>query len=117
MLRRDFVGLLPAGTLAAQSRHLTAGEALKDLLEGNQRFVTGKTLNPRRSPADFSKLAPGQAPDAVVVGCADSRVPPEILFDQGVGDLFVIRAAGNVVSGAARDGSRAQPMRRSEIGA
>ena len=62
--------------------------------------MTGKTLNPRRSPADFSKLAPAQAPDAVIVGCADSRVPPEILFDQGVGDLFVIRVAGNVVSGA-----------------
>src|SRR3954454_18676793 len=100
MLRRDFMGLLPAGALAAQSRRLTADEALKDLLEGNQRFVTGKTLNPRRSPADFSKLAPAQAPDAVILGWAASRVPPENLFDQGVGDLFVIRVAGNVVSGA-----------------
>ena len=100
MWRRDFIALLPAGAVAAQSRRLTADEALKDLLAGNERFVTGKTLNPRRSPADFSKLAPGQAPDAVIVGCADSRVPPEILFDQGVGDLFVIRVAGNVVSGA-----------------
>src|SRR3954465_4855466 len=100
MLRRDFIGLLPAGALAAQSRRLTGDEALKDLLEGNERFIAGKTLNPRRSPADFSKLAPAQAPDAVIVGCADSRVPPEILFDQGVGDLFVIRVAGNVVSGA-----------------
>ena len=57
-------------------------------------------MNPRRSPGDFSKVASAQAPDAVIVGCADSRVPPEILFDQGVGDLFIIRAAGNVVSGA-----------------
>ena len=100
MWRREFIALLPAGALAAQSRRLTADESLKDLLEGNERFVAGKTLNPRRSPADFSKLAPAQAPDAVIVGCADSRVPPEILFDQGVGDLFVIRVAGNVVSGA-----------------
>jgi carbonic anhydrase len=100
MLRRDFIGLLPAGALAAQSRRLTGDEALKDLLEGNERFIAGKTMNPRRSPADFSKVASAQAPDAVIVGCADSRVPPEILFDQGVGDLFVIRAAGNVVSGA-----------------
>jgi carbonic anhydrase len=100
MWRREFIALLPAGVLAAQSRRLTADEALKDLLAGNERFVTGKTLNPRQSPADFSKLALGQAPDAVIVGCADSRVPPEILFDQGVGDLFVIRVAGNVVSGA-----------------
>jgi carbonic anhydrase len=94
------MALLPAGVLAAQSPRLTADESLKDLLEGNERFTSGKTMNPRRSPADFSKLAPAQAPDAVIVGCADSRVPPEILFDQGVGDLFVIRVAGNVVSGA-----------------
>jgi len=100
MWRREFIALLPAGALAAQSRRLTADESLKDLLEGNERFMSGKTMNPRRSPADFSKLAPAQAPDAVIVGCADSRVPPEILFDQGVGDLFVIRVAGNVVSGA-----------------
>jgi carbonic anhydrase len=100
MLRREFLGLLPVGALAAQSRHQTADEALKDLLEGNQRFVAGRALNPRRSPADFSKLASGQAPDAVIIGCSDSRVPPEILFDQGVGDLFVIRVAGNIVDGA-----------------
>jgi len=100
MRRREFIALLPARALAAQSRRLTADESLKDLLAGNERFVAGKTLNPRQSPADFSKLATGQTPDAVIVGCADSRVPPEILFDQGVGDLFVIRVAGNVVSGA-----------------
>ncbi|HEY1216929.1 MAG TPA: carbonic anhydrase [Bryobacteraceae bacterium] len=100
MRRREFLALLPASALAAQSRLLTADESLKDLLAGNERFVAGKPLNPRQSPADFSKLATGQTPDAVIVGCADSRVPPEILFDQGVGDLFVIRVAGNVVSGA-----------------
>ena len=100
MRRREFIALLPASGLAAQSRRLTADESLKDLIAGNERFVGGKTLNPRQSPADFSKLASGQTPDAVIVGCADSRVPPEILFDQGVGDLFVIRVAGNVVSGA-----------------
>jgi carbonic anhydrase len=100
MRRREFLALLPASTLAAQSRRPTADEALKDLMAGNERFVAGKTLNPRQSPADFSKLALGQAPDAVIVGCSDSRVSPEILFDQGVGDLFVIRVAGNVISGA-----------------
>jgi carbonic anhydrase len=100
MWRREFIALLPATALMAQPKRLTADESLKDLLEGNERFVAGKTLNPRQSPTDFSKLAQGQAPDAVIVGCADSRVPPEILFDQGVGDLFVIRVAGNVVSGA-----------------
>jgi len=100
MLRREFMALLPAGALAAQSQRRTADEELKELLAGNRRFVTGHTLNPRQSPADFSKLASGQMPNAIIVGCADSRVPPEILFDQGVGDLFVIRVAGNVVSGA-----------------
>src|SRR3954454_8250075 len=100
MRRREFVSLLPASALAGQATRLTADESLKDLMSGNARFVAGKTLNPRQSPADFSKLAPGQTPDAVIVRCDGSRVPPEILFDQGVGDLFVIRVAGNVDSGA-----------------
>jgi len=82
----------------AQSRRPTADEVLQDLMTGNQRFVAGKMVNPRQSPAEFSSLASGQTPDAVIVGCADSRVPPEILFDQGVGDLFVIRVAGNVAA-------------------
>ena len=77
-----------------------AAEVLKRLLEGNQRFVRGETTSPRRSPADFRPLAEGQRPVAVIVGCSDSRVSPELLFDQGVGDLFVIRVAGNIVSGA-----------------
>jgi carbonic anhydrase len=98
--RRGFLSLVPAGLLATSSGRPSADEALNDLMSGNARFVAGKTLNPRQSPADFSKLAAGQTPDAVIVGCADSRVPPEILFDQGVGDLFVIRVAGNVIDGA-----------------
>lgn len=78
---------------------LAADEALQRLLKGNQRFVHGSTKNPRRAPADFRALAEGQRPVAVIMGCADSRVPPELLFDQGVGDLFVVRVAGNVVGG------------------
>jgi carbonic anhydrase len=62
--------------------------------------VKGETTSPRRSPGDFRPLAEGQQPFAVIVGCADSRVSPELLFDQGIGDLFVVRVAGNVVSGA-----------------
>jgi carbonic anhydrase len=73
---------------------------LEDLLEGNSRFVEGKLLHPRRAPKDFTALAAGQAPRAVIVGCADSRVAPELVFDQGIGDLFVVRIAGNVISGA-----------------
>ena len=78
---------------------LAADEALQRLLKGNQRFVHGSTKNPRRAPADYGALAAGQRPVAVIMGCADSRVPPELLFDQGVGDLFVVRVAGNVVGG------------------
>src|SRR5712691_11698228 len=77
-----------------------ADDVLRRLREGNERFVKGATVSPRRSPEDFRPLAEGQRPMAVIVGCADSRVPPEILFDRGVGDLFVVRVAGNVIGGA-----------------
>jgi carbonic anhydrase len=79
---------------------LTPDEILDKLIEGNKRFVKGEVTNPRRKPEDFAKLAEGQNPLAVIVSCADSRVSPELLFDQGVGDLFVVRVAGNVISGA-----------------
>jgi carbonic anhydrase len=74
--------------------------ALRMLIEGNKRFVEGRLLHPRRTPKDFMAVAEGQKPFAVIVGCADSRVPPEVLFDQGIGDLFVVRVAGNIVDGA-----------------
>jgi carbonic anhydrase len=69
-------------------------------MAGNQRFVKGELKHPRRQPEDFAPLAKGQAPLAVIVGCSDSRCLPEIAFDQGVGDLFVARVAGNIVDGA-----------------
>ena len=75
-------------------------DSLRRLLEGNSRFAKGEIIHPGRKPADFQPLAKGQNPIAAIVACADSRVPPEILFDQGIGDLFVIRIAGNYVSGA-----------------
>src|SRR5690349_9015639 len=74
-----------------------ADEVLRTLLAGNSRFVEGQPANPRRRPEDFAALAEGQSPVAVIIGGADSRVAPELLFDQGVGDLFVVRVAGNVV--------------------
>ncbi len=112
LTRRDLLrlGVLTAGALvlggpAAQAASPgpagpPAGEVLKRLLEGNQRFMRGEAASPRRGPDDFRPLAEGQRPMAVIVGCSDSRVPPELLFDQGVGDLFVVRVAGNVVKGA-----------------
>jgi carbonic anhydrase len=74
-----------------------ADEALKTLLDGNKRYVSGKTKGPNRSAARREELAKGQHPIAIVVSCSDSRVPPELLFDQGFGDLFVVRTAGNIV--------------------
>jgi carbonic anhydrase len=94
-----FSGL--SGPKAADTLARPKPEAvLEQLLQGNQRFAEGKLLHPRRGPRDFAALAQGQAPHAVIVGCADSRVAPELVFDQGVGDLFVVRIAGNIVSGA-----------------
>lgn len=91
---------LPAGRAGQGIARVGAEEALRELLAGNERFVNGRTISPRRSPADFRGLAEGQYPFAAIVGCADSRVAPEILFDVGKGDIFVVRVAGNVVGGA-----------------
>lgn len=78
---------------------ISAQEALVRLQQGNQRFVSGELDNTRsRSPARRAKLAAGQAPFAAILGCSDSRVPQELLFDQGLGDLFVMRVAGNIVT-------------------
>jgi carbonic anhydrase len=84
----------------AQSKKVTADDALKQLMEGNARFAKGEAIHPRRSPADFRAVSESQSPIAIVVACADSRVSPELLFDAGVGELFVIRVAGNVVDRA-----------------
>lgn len=77
----------------------TAIEALERLREGNRRFVSGvRSLESLMSQARRSELVTGQEPFAVILGCSDSRVPVEIVFDQGLGDLFVIRVAGNVAA-------------------
>jgi carbonic anhydrase len=95
------VGLSGLPSLAAETAASSKPDAvLEKLLHGNQRFISGKLLHPRRTPQDFAASAAGQAPHAVIVGCADSRVAPELVFDQGIGDLFVVRIAGNIVSGA-----------------
>lgn len=71
-------------------------EALKRLEEGNKRFVEGKSQHPRADQARIKETAQAQEPFATILSCSDSRVPVEVLFDQGIGDLFVIRVAGNV---------------------
>jgi len=78
---------------------LSALEALERLREGNRRFVAGvRTLDALLSQTRRDEFVAGQEPFAVVLGCSDSRVPVEIVFDQGLGDLFVIRVAGNVTA-------------------
>jgi carbonic anhydrase len=78
---------------------IPAQEALERLRAGNRRFVSGtRSLDSLASQAHRPELANGQAPFAIILGCADSRVPAEIVFDQGLGDLFVIRVAGNIVA-------------------
>jgi len=71
-------------------------EALARLKEGNARYVSGNATHPDQSIAYRKDLANGQTPFAAILSCSDSRVPPEIIFDQGLGDLFSIRVAGNV---------------------
>jgi carbonic anhydrase len=76
---------------------LTAWKALK---EGNERFVAGKPLHPSQSIEHRASLAESQKPTVVVFGCGDSRVAAEIIFDQGLGDMFVVRTAGHVIDSA-----------------
>src|SRR5687767_14636034 len=78
---------------------MSAREALEHLRVGNRRFASGvRSSDILASEARRSELAAGQEPFAIILGCSDSRVPAEIIFDQGLGDLFVIRVAGNVVA-------------------
>jgi len=77
---------------------ISAREALQRLREGNQRFVSDEQGDASTSQTRRRALVAGQEPFAIILGCSDSRVPAEIVFDQGLGDLFVIRVAGNIVA-------------------
>ena len=76
-------------------------DALAKLKAGNERYVQSKLEHPNHSTEKRNELATGQHPYAIILSCSDSRVPPEIVFDQGLGDLFVIRVAGNVIDNIA----------------
>jgi carbonic anhydrase len=83
---------------------ISALEALERLREGNRRFVSGdRSSEPVMSQMRLTELAAGQEPFAIILGCSDSRVPAELVFDQGLGDLFVIRVAGNIVASSQVD--------------
>jgi carbonic anhydrase len=74
-----------------------ANDVIAELRIGNQRFRDGRAQGPRRGAEHRRAAAAGQAPKAAVLTCSDSRVSPELLFDQGIGDLFVVRTAGHVI--------------------
>jgi carbonic anhydrase len=76
----------------------TSDEALARLVAGNERFVRGEARFPTVQKEILAELAKGQRPYATVLGCSDSRVPPELIFDAGFGELFIVRVAGNVIS-------------------
>jgi carbonic anhydrase len=90
-------------SFAAEPSKVSPDEALKLLIEGNARFVSGHLTHagPEQIAEARDTLSEGQSPFAVIVGCSDSRVGPEIVFDQGLGDLFVVRTAGEVVDATA----------------
>ncbi|MFJ4677855.1 MULTISPECIES: carbonic anhydrase [Kitasatospora] len=77
--------------------HLTPQVAFETLLAGNRRFVAGSPNHPNQDAARRAQTAPSQTPFAVLFGCSDSRLAAEIIFDQGLGDLFVVRTAGHVL--------------------
>src|SRR5213594_2971885 len=98
------VSLLGANQLAraADPAHpeqpaVAPAEAIAKLKEGNGRYASGKLQHPGQTTERRAELTKDQHPFAVIVSCSDSRVPPEIVFDQGLGDLFVVRVAGNVI--------------------
>lgn len=80
-------------------------EALARLVRGNARFVAALASNPNQTIERREQVAGGQTPFAIILGCSDSRVAPEIVFDQGIGDLFVVRVAGNVFDNSVGLGS------------
>jgi carbonic anhydrase len=85
-------------TLKTHEAIPTADEALQRLIDGNRRFLRGEARFPTVQKDILADLAQGQQPYATILGCSDSRVPPELVFDAGFGELFIVRVAGNVLS-------------------
>jgi carbonic anhydrase len=91
------LGLLGGGAWAEGAAGLRPDDALARLKEGNARYVKGRLKHPNGAPKRRTEVAQKQKPFAIVLSCADSRVPPELVFDQGIGDLFVVRTAGQAI--------------------
>lgn len=88
-----------AATISAFSKEnrISSSESIQRLLEGNHRYVLDELEHPNTTPTRRDAISSKQTPFAIIVGCSDSRVSPEIIFDQGLGDLFIVRVAGNVI--------------------
>lgn len=91
------LALVLATLMSCQSRYEEALPPLEALKAGNQRFMSGHPVHPHETLKRLRDLKKGQYPHTVVVSCSDSRVPPELIFDQGLGDIFSVRTAGNVI--------------------
>jgi len=96
-LHRGSCAMDPGGVVSTLPVRYTAQQALDRLIEGNARFVQGTARFPTVQKEVLAALAKAQHPFATILGCSDSRVPPELIFDAGFGELFVIRVAGNVL--------------------
>jgi carbonic anhydrase len=94
------VSLLATSHASTHASAPTASEVLAELKAGNQHHVQHRYTHPNQTDARQKELVSGQHPHAVILTCADSRVPPEIVFDQGLGDIFDVRVAGNIAGDA-----------------
>jgi carbonic anhydrase len=90
------IGAFTKNSVIYGQAKISSDEALARLRDGNHRFINGKSDRPRQDFSRIKEVAEGQSPFATIVGCSDSRVPNEIIFDQGLGDLFIVRTAGQV---------------------
>lgn len=94
------MGSSSSSQLIPEAPVTNADEALQRLMAGNQRYSTNRAIHLNQTPVRRIETAKAQRPFATILGCVDSRVPPEIIFDRGLGDLFVIRTAGQVIDRA-----------------
>ena len=100
--RRGAMRVVPPAPTRNGKSALNPDQALQLLRDGNAAFLRGEVINPDLSPQRRLELARGQAPFVAYVSCSDSRVPPELLFGRGLGELFIVRNAGNTVDTVAR---------------
>ena len=94
---RPLMALILTIMASCSGNKSTERNAMEDLISGNERFITGHPLHPNETLLRMRNLKKGQEPFVVLVSCSDSRVPPELIFDQGLGDIFSVRTAGNVI--------------------